>query len=129
MLRLFLRRYRGNLGLVAGASLLLNVLVFAGSGYMMLVYDSVLPSRSIPTLVGLFVMLVMIYVFQAIFEAIRAEALLGVANGVHDDLFGAVHYATVSRPLRAGADKGTASSSRAISIRSTRSWLAPGRSH
>ena len=106
MLRLCLRRYRGNLGLVAVASLLLNVLVFAGSGYMMLVYDSVLPSRSIPTLVGLFVMLVMIYVFQAIFEAIRAEALLGVANGVHDDLFGAVHYATVSRPLRAGADKG-----------------------
>jgi ATP-binding cassette subfamily C protein len=106
MLRLFLRRYRGNLALVAVASLLLNVLVFAGSGYMMLVYDSVLPSRSIPTLVGLFAMLVLIYVFQAVFEAIRAEALLGVANGVHDDLFGAVHYATVSRPLRAGADKG-----------------------
>ncbi|NKJ43846.1 type I secretion system permease/ATPase [Novosphingobium sp. SG720] len=106
MLRLFLRRYRGNLALVAVASLLLNVLVFAGSGYMMLVYDSVLPSRSIPTLVGLFVMLVLIYVFQAVFEAIRAEALLGVANGVHDDLFGAVHYATVSRPLRAGAEKG-----------------------
>ncbi len=106
MLRLFLRRYRGNLGLVAVASLLLNVLVFAGSGYMMLVYDSVLPSRSIPTLVGLFVMLVLIYVFQAVFEAIRAEALLGVANGVHDDLFGAVHYATVARPLRAGPDKG-----------------------
>lgn len=92
--------------LVAIASLVLNVLVFAGSGYMMLVYDSVLPSRSIPTLVGLFVMLVLIYLFQAIFEAIRAEALLGVANGVHDDLFGAVHYATVSRPLRAGPDKG-----------------------
>jgi len=106
LLRVFLRRYRGNLVLVALASLLLNVLVFAGSGYMMLVYDSVLPSRSIPTLVGLFVMLVAIYVFQAVFEAIRAEALLGVANGVHDDLFGAVHYATVTRPLRMGADKG-----------------------
>lgn len=105
LLRLFLRRYRGNLVLVGIASLLLNVLVFAGSGYMMLVYDSVLPSRSIPTLAGLFAMLVLIYLFQAIFEAIRAEALLGVANGVHDDLFEAVHYATVTRPLRSGPDK------------------------
>ncbi|WP_404822901.1 type I secretion system permease/ATPase [Novosphingobium huizhouense] len=88
------------------ASVLLNVLVFAGSAYMMLVYDSVLPSRSIPTLIGLFVMLVLVYAFQAIFEAIRSEALLGVANGVHDDLFEAVHYATVTRPLRNGPEKG-----------------------
>lgn len=106
LLRVFMRRYRGNLVIVGIASILLNVLVFAGTGYMMLVYDSVLPSRSIPTLLGLFAMLALIYVFQAVFEAIRAEALLGVANGVHDDLFASVHYATVSRPLRAGADKG-----------------------
>lgn len=105
-LNLFLRRYRGGLVLVGIASLLLNVLVFAGSAYMMLVYDSVLPSGSIPTLVGLFAMLVLIYVFQSVFEAIRSEALLGVANGVHDDLFEAVHYATVTRPLRNGPEKG-----------------------
>lgn len=105
-LGLFLRRYRGNLILVGVASLLLNILVFAGSAYMMLVYDSVLPSRSIPTLIGLFVMLILLYAFQSVFDAIRSEALLGVANGVHDDLFEAVHYATVTRPLRQGADKG-----------------------
>ncbi|NML93164.1 type I secretion system permease/ATPase [Novosphingobium olei] len=106
ILNLFISRYRGGLVLVAVASVLLNVLVFAGSAYMMLVYDSVLPSRSVPTLIGLFVMLVLVYAFQAVFEAIRSEALLGVANGVHDDLFGAVHYATVTRPLRNGPDKG-----------------------
>lgn len=103
---MFVARYRGSLVLVAIASVLLNVLVFAGSAYMMLVYDSVLPSRSIPTLIGLFGMLVLIYAFQAVFEAIRNEALLGIANGVHDDLFEAVHYATVTRPLRIGADRG-----------------------
>ena len=105
-LSLFLQRYKGNFILVGVASVLLNVLVFAGSAYMMLVYDSVLPSRSIPTLVGLFAMLVLLYVFQSVFDAIRSEALLGVANGVHDDLFEAVHYATVTRPLRMGNDKG-----------------------
>jgi ATP-binding cassette subfamily C protein len=48
LLRLFLRRYRGNLVLVGIASLLLNVLVFAGSGYMMLVYDSVCRAEASP---------------------------------------------------------------------------------
>lgn len=92
--------------LVGISSVMLNVLVFAGSAYMLLVYDSVLPSRSVPTLIGLFGMLLLVYAFQAVFEAIRGEALLGIANGVHDDLFEAVHHATVTRPLRAGADKG-----------------------
>ncbi len=106
LMRLFAARYRSGLVLVAVASVMLNVLVFAGSAYMLLVYDSVLPSRSVPTLIGLFGMLVLVYAFQSVFEAIRGEALLGIANGVHDDLFEAVHYATVTRPLRGGADKG-----------------------
>lgn len=105
-MRLFAARYRSGLILVGAASVMLNVLVFAGSAYMLLVYDSVLPSRSVPTLIGLFGMLLLVYAFQTIFEIIRSEALLGIANGVHDDLFEAVHYATVTRPLRAGADKG-----------------------
>jgi ATP-binding cassette, subfamily C, bacterial PrsD len=105
-LGLFIQRYRSGLILVAIASVMLNGLVFAGSAYMLLVYDSVLPSRSVPTLFSLFGMLVLVYVFQSVFESIRSEALLGIANGVHDDLFEAVHYATVTRPLRAGADKG-----------------------
>ena len=70
---------------------MLNVLVFAGSAYMLLVYDSVLPSQSVPTLFSLFGMLVLIYIFQSIFEAIRSEALLGIANGVHDDQIGRAH--------------------------------------
>ncbi len=105
-LSLFIQRYRSGLILVAIASVMLNGLVFAGSAYMLLVYDSVLPSQSVPTLFSLFGLLMLIYAFQSVFEAIRGEALLGIANGVHDDLFEAVHYATVTRPLRAGADKG-----------------------
>ena len=105
-LSFFLRRYRSNLMLVVGASTLLNFLVFAGTAYMMLVYDSVLPSRSVPTLISLFIMLVLVYAFQAVFDGIRSEAMLEVANGIHDDLFEATHYATVTRPLRTGGDNG-----------------------
>ena len=105
-LKRFLARYRRSIRLVLATSLLLNLLVFAGSIYMMLVYDSVLPSHNIATLAGLFAMVTLVYLFQSVFEAIRGEAMLNLANGVHDDLFAAVHYATVSRPLRSGADKG-----------------------
>lgn len=108
ILTLFVHRYRGHLGMVAMASVLINVLVFAGSAYMMLVYDSVMPSRSVPTLIGLFAMLMLVYLFHALFEAIRAETLLRLANGVHDDLFEAVHRASVSGPARQahGGDDG-----------------------
>jgi len=73
---------------------------------MMLVYDSVLPSRSIPTLAGLFAMLVVIYLFQTMFEVIRSEVMLGIANGVRNDLGHAVHYATVRRVLRSSREEG-----------------------
>jgi ATP-binding cassette subfamily C protein len=95
------QRYRGSAALVAMTSVLINILVFAGSTYLMLVYDSVLPSRSVPTLIGLFAMLVLVYACQALLEAIRSEALLALANGVHGDLFAAVHHATVARSLHA----------------------------
>lgn len=105
-LKLILARYRPSLRLAFVASLFMNFLVFAGTIYMMLVYDSVLPSRSIPTLIGLFMLVVLIYLFQMLFEAIRSEAMLTFANGVHDDLFASVHHATTARPLQAGPDKG-----------------------
>ncbi len=93
-------RYRGHIGLVAAASLCCNLLVFAGSGYMLLVYDTVLPARSVASLIALFAMLIVLYAVQALCEAIRGEALLGLAQGVHDDLFAAAHHATVMRALR-----------------------------
>jgi ATP-binding cassette subfamily C protein len=106
LLRQFLRHYRKRLWSVVIASVLLNVLVFAGSAYMMLVYDSVIPSGSLPTLYSLFGILVVIYVFQFTFEVLRSEAMLVVANGVHKDLSGRVQHAVVSRELRAGPGGG-----------------------
>ena len=47
-------------------SAVLNVLLLSGSLYMMLVYDMVLPSNSIPTLVGLAVLVLVAYAFQGV---------------------------------------------------------------
>lgn len=67
-------------------SAVLNVLLLGGSIYMMLVYDSVLPSHSIPTLVGLLVMVLAVYLFQAFFDNMRAGMLADVANAVDHQL-------------------------------------------
>lgn len=99
-----LERYRSSVTIVVISSVLLNLIVFAGSIYMLLVYDSVLPSGSIPTLAGLFAMLTLLYLFQAGFEAVRSEALLTIANNVHRDLFGRVHYAAVEKSLKGRSD-------------------------
>jgi ATP-binding cassette subfamily C protein len=106
LLRQFLRHYRNRLWSVVIASVVLNLLVFAGSAYMMLVYDSVIPSGSLPTLFSLFGLLVVVYGFQFAFEALRSEAMLGVANGVHRDLSARVQHAVVTRALRAGPAAG-----------------------
>ena len=101
-----LKRYRRPAAVALGASMLLNVLLFAGSLYLLLVYDAVLPSRSVPTLFGLFGMLVVVYLFHALFDAIRSSAMLSIADGVHRDLAPRVHHAGSNRPLRAGRGEG-----------------------
>ena len=98
-------RYRRYGLVVIGASVLLNVIAFAGSLYMMLVYDSVLPSSNLGTLAGLFGILLMLYVFQGLFEGIRSDAVLAIANGIHDDLYEPVHFAT-SRGALGGSARG-----------------------
>lgn len=106
LIRRFLERYRRYAWIVIIASIVVNLLVFAGSIYMLLIYDSVLPSRSEQTLFGLFFMLIVIYLVQGALEVIRSEAMLSVANGVHEDLVEPVHRAAVNRSLQTQRESG-----------------------
>ncbi len=81
-----LRRYRSALAAVALLSALLNVLVLAGSIYLMMIYDSVLPSHSIPTLVGLFALVTIAYGFQGLFEHGRGKLLSSVGSQLERQL-------------------------------------------
>ncbi len=76
---------------IALLSAVLNVLLLGGSIYMMLVYDMVLPGRSIPTLLGLFAMVTAVYVFQALLDHIRSRLLLNVSKSVDIGLSRRVH--------------------------------------
>ncbi|MEA1833722.1 type I secretion system permease/ATPase, partial [Methylobacterium durans] len=45
---------------------LVNVLYLTGSFFMLEVYDRVIPSRSVPTLVGLMALALVLYAFQGL---------------------------------------------------------------
>lgn len=86
---------------VAVLSGLINILYLSGSLYMMEVYDRVLASRSLPTLVGLSVIVVVLYTFQGLFDLIRARILVRVAGVLDDDLSQPVFRGLLLAPLRA----------------------------
>src|SRR5258708_6851256 len=69
---------------VGAMSGLINVLALSGSLFMLQVYDRVLPSRSIPTLVGLSVLLAVLYAFQGLIDMLRGRVLVRI-GGVIDE--------------------------------------------
>lgn len=83
-----LRGMRRTFLLVGFFSAILNVLMLTGSVYMLQVYDRVLSSGSIPTLLGLFAVVVVLYVFLGIYEFVRTR-LLSRAGYHLDSLIGA----------------------------------------
>src|SRR5438309_10403219 len=64
--------------LISGMS---NILMLTGAMFMLEIYDRVLPSRSMPTLVGLLVLVAALYNALSVFVAVRGRthALSGVA--------------------------------------------------
>lgn len=84
--RLTTARYRSTIITVILLSVFLNALVLSGSIYMMLVYDMVIPSRNGVSLIGLLLMLVVAYVFQAGFENLRSNLMRRAATDIHNDL-------------------------------------------
>lgn len=51
-------------------------------------------------------MLVVLYLFQGVFQIIRSRALLAIGNSLHADLSPAINYAAVNRPLKSGSGEG-----------------------
>jgi ATP-binding cassette subfamily C protein PrsD len=101
-----LKRYRATLVTVAVLSALLNVLVLAGSFYLMMIYDSVLPSHSLPTLVGLFALVTIAYGFQGLFEHGRGKLLSSVGSQLERQLSRRVQRAMADMSRLSGKTAG-----------------------
>lgn len=90
-----LRDSRRTFWSVAVFSGMVNVLMLAGPLYMLQIYDRVLSSRSVPTLVALTIFLVGAYAFQGAFDLIRSRLVVRAAGMLDYHLSTSVHAAVV----------------------------------
>lgn len=92
---------RGSFIAIGAFSAVLNILALTGSLFMMEVYDRVLPSRSIPTLLGLLALVVVLYLFQGFFDGIRGRLLVRVGMSLDRALCRRIYETLVRLPMEA----------------------------
>jgi ATP-binding cassette, subfamily C, type I secretion system permease/ATPase len=97
-----LRACRGAFIGVFLMSCIINLLYLTGSIFMLEVYDRVLPSRSVPTLIGLVVIAAGLYIAQGFLDLLRGRILGRVGTALDEALNARVFDIVVRLPLVAG---------------------------
>jgi PrtD family type I secretion system ABC transporter len=98
--RLALASCRGafiGVGLFSG---IINLLALTGSLYMLQVYDRVIPSRSLPTLIGLTLLMLILYGANGALDLIRAQIMNRVGSQIDRSLRRRVFASMLAYPLR-----------------------------
>ncbi|RZN32459.1 type I secretion system permease/ATPase [Bradyrhizobium sp. Leo121] len=83
-------------------SCVINVLYLTGSIFMLEVYDRVLPSRSVPTLVGLVVLAAGLYIAQGMLDLLRGRILGRIGTSLDEAINARVFDTIVRLPLVMG---------------------------
>ena len=83
-------------------SFMINLLYLTGSIFMLEVYDRVLPSRSVATLVGLVILVGGLYIGQGVLDLIRGRILARIGLSLDEALNARVYRAVVQLPLMVG---------------------------
>jgi PrtD family type I secretion system ABC transporter len=84
-------------GLVSG---MINLLYLTGSFFMLQIYDRVLPSRSVQTLVGLAILAATLYAFQGILDVIRGRIIVRIGAFLDENVSGRVYDTIIRLPLK-----------------------------
>src|SRR6266581_2981884 len=85
------------IGLISAMS---NVLMLTGAMFMLEIYDRVLPSRSVATLVGLATLAGGLYAAQGILDLIRSRILVRIGSALDETLSGRIYNSILRLPLR-----------------------------
>jgi PrtD family type I secretion system ABC transporter len=85
---------------VAAFSGAVNLLTLSGSLYMLQVYDRVIPSRNVATLLGLSLICLLAYLLQGYFDALRTRMLARIGSMFDVSLQEPIHFALAVLPLR-----------------------------
>jgi len=89
---------------IAAFSGLINLLMLTSSVFMLEVYDRVLPSRSVPTLVGLSILAAILLLFQALLEITRGRLLVRIGSRLDGRLSPRVYEAVLRMQNKPGSD-------------------------
>src|SRR5664279_3828627 len=122
-----LRACRGAFVGVGVMSCMINLLYLTGSLFMLEVYDRVLPSRSVPTLVGLAILAGGLYAAQGVLDLIRGRILGRIGTSLDESLNQRVFDTVVRLPLTVGArNEGLQPLRDLDNVRSFLSGMGPG---
>jgi ATP-binding cassette subfamily C protein len=86
-------------GVFSGMS---NILMLTGAIFMLEIYDRVIPSRSVPTLVVLLILATGMFAAQGLLDMLRGRILVRIGNSLDEALSPRVYDAIVRLPLKAG---------------------------
>src|ERR1700712_159620 len=122
-----LRACRGAFIGVGAMSCMINLLYLTGSIFMLEVYDRVLPSRSVPTLVGLAILAGGLYAAQGVLDLIRGRILGRIGTSLDEALNARVFETIVRLPLMVGGrNEGLQPLRDLDNVRSFLSSMGPG---
>src|SRR5947208_4168449 len=83
-------------------SCMINLLYLTGSIFMLEVYDRVLPSRSVPTLIGMVLLAGGLYMAQGFLDLLRSRILARIGTSLDEALNERVFETVVRLPLMVG---------------------------
>ncbi len=90
--------FRGALVAIFAISGVVNILALTGALYMLQIYDRVLGSQSIPTLVTLSILVICLYLFQGTLDVIRSQVLVRLGAKLDHRLAPLAHKVTIDMP-------------------------------
>jgi ATP-binding cassette subfamily C protein PrsD len=80
----------------------INILMLTGALFMLEIYDRVLPSRSLPTLISLGLLVLVLFAMQGLLDLVRSRILVRVGASIDEALRGRMFQAILRVPLVAG---------------------------
>ena len=112
---------------VGAMSCMINLLYLTGSIFMLEIYDRVLPSRSVPTLVGLVILAGGLYIAQGVLDLLRGRILVRIGTALDETLNQRVFETVVRLPLMVGSrNEGLQPLRDLDNVRSFLSSMGPG---
>src|SRR5258705_1087190 len=78
----------------------LNIIYLTGSFFMLEVYDRVIPSKSLPTLIGLCIIVAVLYIGQGVLDLIRNRICNRLGDSLDAKLGRRVYNAIIRLPLK-----------------------------